>query len=309
MSQTVFQTSIPGLTPKATGKVREIFDLGSALLIVASDRVSAYDSVMPTPIPLKGSVLTSLSRFWFRMLRPVAVNHYITTDMAYIADRLTEAGATVGRGIVERLEGRSMLVVRADMLPVECVVRGYLSGSLYAEYRRANGPAVGADLHGHLLPPGLRESDRLSEPIFTPATKAETGHDINISFDEAARILGRNVAEELRDTSLRVYSAAAEHARRNGVIIADTKFEFGFHNGVLTLADEVLTPDSSRFWDMDRYDPGKPQPSFDKQYLRDWLETLDWDKTPPGPELPGHVVARTRELYLELMRRLTGREP
>jgi phosphoribosylaminoimidazole-succinocarboxamide synthase len=192
------------------------------------------------------------------------------------------------------------------MLPVECVVRGYLSGSLYAEYCRANGPVSGVELHGHSLPPGLRESERLPEPIFTPATKAETGHDINISLDETAAIVGREVADDLRDTSLRVYEAAAESSLRHGVIIADTKLEFGFHNGVLTLADEVLTPDSSRFWDAERYEPGKPQPSFDKQYLRDWLVGSGWNREPPAPELPADVVAETTRRYADAYRRITG---
>ncbi len=309
MAETVFRASIPGLTPISSGKVRELYDLGPTVLIVASDRVSAYDSVMPTPIPLKGAVLTSLSRFWFRKLRPFAVTHYITTDTDYILGELERAGVSPTVELRTALEGRSMLAVRAEMLPVECVVRGYISGSLYAEYCAADGPRKGAVVHGLRLPAGLSESDRLPEPLFTPATKAATGHDMNISFDQAADIVGKDLATQLRDTSIRVYAEAARIALERGVIIADTKFEFGLHNGVLTLADEVLTPDSSRFWDVSNYEPGKSQPSFDKQYLRDWLVASGWNKEPPAPELPHDVVAETSRRYVEACQRITGLPP
>ena len=309
MHDTLYRASIPGLTPVASGKVREIFEVGPTLLIVATDRVSAYDSVMPTPIPMKGAVLTALSRFWFRMLRPYVVTHYITTDTDYILARLAEHGVESSQYLRDRLHGRSMLVVKAEMLPVECVVRGYLSGSLYAEYCSAGGTEHGAHIHGISLPPGLRESDQLPEPLFTPAIKAASGHDQNISFEEAAEIVGAEMAGKLRDTSLTVYKKATEIAASKGIIIADTKFEFGLHNGVLTLADEVLTPDSSRFWDASLYAPGRPQPSFDKQYLRDWLVESGWTKEPPAPALPPDVVAETSRRYVEACVRLTGAGP
>lgn len=308
MPQATYEVVIPGLVPLARGKVREVYDLGRELLIVASDRVSAFDSVMPTPIPHKGRVLTSLSRFWFRKLRPFVVTHYITTDIQYIADALQSAGVSVGPDLAASLEGRSMLAVRAEMLPVECVVRGYLAGSLWAEYRSAGGPERAVEIHGIHLPAGLRESDQLPEPLFTPATKAETGHDENISFDAMARLIGKDLAEQVRRVSTTVYMEAARLARERGVIIADTKFEFGLHNGVLTLADEVLTPDSSRFWDAATYAPGKPQESFDKQYLRDWLVESGWNKEPPAPALPEDVVKGTTNRYLEAYRRITGHE-
>jgi len=309
MSQTVVRAVIPGLDPIASGKVREVYALDASLLIVASDRVSAFDSVMPTSIPLKGSVLTTLSRFWFRKLRPYAVTHYITTDTSYILRELDAMGVTPTSDLRASLAGRSMLVVRAEMLPIECVVRGYLSGSLYAEYCAAGGPTQGADIHGLSLPAGLRESERLPEPVFTPSTKAASGHDENISFEQMVETVGHDIALQLRDVSIRVYKEAAQIALARGIIIADTKFEFGIHNGVLTLADEVLTPDSSRFWDATQYEPGKPQPSFDKQYLRDWLVRSGWNKEPPAPELPPDVVAETSRRYVEACTRITGAPP
>lgn len=309
MPEALFRPTIPGLTPMNSGKVREVFEVGPTLLIVASDRVSAFDVVMPTPIPQKGAVLNSVSRFWFRLLRPYVVTHYVTTDTDYILERLSDIGVKADDELRKNLQGRSMLVVRANMLPVECVVRGYLAGSLYAEYCAADGPSKGAEIHGIQLPPGLRESDKLPEPIFTPATKAQTGHDENISFDRMADIVGRRMAEELRDLSLTVYKKAAEYAASRGIIIADTKFEFGLHNGVLTLADEVLTPDSSRFWDVSDYTPGRPQASFDKQYLRDWLVKTGWNKEPPPPALSEEVVAGTSRRYVEACVRLTGKPP
>lgn len=306
MSEPVHSLTIPGLTPYASGKVREVFDLGETLLIVVTDRVSAYDSVMPTPIESKGRVLNALSRYWFRQLRPLVSTHYITTDTDYICTQLSGAGVAVTPELRTALDGRSMLVIRAAMLPIECVVRGYLSGSLYAEYVRADGPHSGALIHGRRLPPGLRESDRLPEPIFTPSTKAESGHDINISVSEMAQMVGPERAAELERVSIAVYSRASELALRRGIIIADTKFEFGLHLGVLTLADEVLTPDSSRFWDAERYTPGKPQDSYDKQYLRDWLVDSGWNREPPAPTLPPEVARETANRYVAAYEKITG---
>jgi phosphoribosylaminoimidazole-succinocarboxamide synthase len=276
-------TTLPLL---ARGKVRELYELGDDLLMVASDRISTYDAVHPTPIPDKGRVLTGLSVLWFDLTRDVVPNHLLSpTD-----------------GVPEALRGRALRVRRLKMLPVECVVRGYLSGSGWKDYQ-ATGRVSGIE-----LPPGLRESDRLPEPIFTPSTKAEHGHDEAIDFEAAASLAGsREVAERLREASLAVYERVAEHARDRGVILADTKFEFGFDaDGVLTLGDEVCTPDSSRFWPADAYDPGRPQPSFDKQYVRDWAAGTGWDKTPPAPAIPDDVVAQTRERYVTAYEKLAG---
>jgi phosphoribosylaminoimidazole-succinocarboxamide synthase len=306
MTAPVITTDIPGLKRFTTGKVRDVYDLGDTLLLVATDRLSAFDVVMPNGIPDKGRVLTQLSRFWFRRLRPLVSTHTITFDDLYLADRLAEAGATVTLEIRAMLAGRAMLAVKAQAFPVECVVRGYLAGSLWKEYRQAGGEREPVTLHGIALPAGLRESDRLPQPIFTPATKAASGHDENISLMQAAQIVGDETALELAETSLALYTAAAEHARRHGILIADTKFEFGLHAGALTLIDEALTPDSSRFWDASIYMPGRPQPSYDKQYVRDWLEASGWNKEPPAPTLPPDVVARTAEKYREAYRRLTG---
>ncbi len=270
----------------ASGKVREIYDLGEALLLVASDRISTYDVVHPTPIPDKGSVLTGLSAFWFERTAEIVANHLIS-----VAD-----------GVPEEARGRAMVVKRLNMLPVECVVRGYITGSGWKDYQ-----ATGA-VSGIQLPPGLRESDRLPEPIFTPSTKAEVGHDEAIDFEGAVDLIGdRGLAERLRDTSIAVYEHAAEHARERGIILADTKFEFGLDaNGELTLGDEVLTPDSSRFWPTDGYEPGRSQPSFDKQFVRDWASSTGWDRNPPAPAIPDDVVARTREKYIEAYELITG---
>jgi phosphoribosylaminoimidazole-succinocarboxamide synthase len=267
------------------GKVREMYDLGDRLLMVASDRISAYDVVLPTEIPDKGKVLTGLSVFWFERTGRIVRNHLASTDVP--------AG----------VEGRALVVEKVEIFPVECVVRGYLSGSGWREYSR-DGAICGIE-----LPPGLRESDRLPAPIFTPATKAELGaHDENIDFDRAAEIVGdRGAMEELRRLSIEIYEFAAAHAEQHGIILADTKFEFGrAADGEVTLADEVLTPDSSRFWPADRYEPGRAQPSFDKQYVRDWLDASGWDHTPPGPELPEDVVSNTRAKYVEAYERLAG---
>ncbi len=286
------ETNFPGLTPAARGKVRDIYDLGDQLLIVATDRLSAFDVVMPTPIPDKGKVLTQLSLFWFELLKDVIPNHVLSaTDFPAPFDAFHD-----------QLAGRSMLVRKTQPLPIECVVRGYLSGSGWKEYK-ANGKVCGID-----LPSGLRESDRLPEPIFTPATKATSGHDENISFERAAELIGAALAEKVRAVSLEIYNRAAAHAAPRGVILADTKFEFGLLNGQLIWIDEALTPDSSRFWPAAQYNPGGPQPSFDKQFVRDYLERIQWPKTPPGPDLPPDVVAATRAKYREAYRLLAGRE-
>ena len=291
----ILQTTLDGRQPDRQGKVRDIFDFGDQLLIVATDRISAFDHVLGSGIPDKGKVLTQISAFWFDRMRPVVRNHVISTDPADYPPTL--------RRDAEALRGRSMLVTRTEPLPIECVARGYLSGSGWKDYR-----ATG-ELCGIRLPAGLRESDRLPEPIFTPATKAQSGHDINISAEQAADLVGRSVVERVRDLTLRLYGEGAAHAESRGIIVADTKFEFGrLPNGELILIDEVLTPDSSRFWPRDGYSPGGPQPSFDKQYVRDYLEEIRWNKQPPVPSLPDHVVMRTREKYVEAFRRLTGRE-
>jgi phosphoribosylaminoimidazole-succinocarboxamide synthase len=291
-SSTLSQTSIPGLPLWRRGKVRDVYDLGDRLLIVATDRISAFDVVLPTPIPAKGTVLTQLSLFWFRLLADVVPHHVVTAD---VADYPRELHA-----VRDQLEGRSMLVRKTEPFPVECVVRGYLAGSGWKDYQR-----TGA-ICGIRLPPGRRESDRLEQPIFTPSTKAETGHDENISFERMSDLVGARRATELRDLTLEIYRRARAHAEGRGILLADTKLEFGLGEGRVVWIDEALTPDSSRFWPRDSYQPGRAQPSFDKQYVRDYLETLDWDKRPPGPPLPEDVVARTREKYLEAYARLTG---
>jgi phosphoribosylaminoimidazole-succinocarboxamide synthase len=300
-------TDISGLKKFITGKVRDVYDLGDTLLIVASDRISAFDVIMPNGIPDKGKVLTQLSRHWFRTLRPLVNTHYITTDIDFIAARLMRAGAQATSDLRTQLDGRAMLGVKARALPIECVVRGYLAGSLWKEYVQAGGQQREVTLHGIALPAGLRECDRLPQPIFSPATKAESGHDQNIGFAETARIVGEQIARQVADTSIALYSAAAEEAACSGLLLADTKFEFGIHQGALTLIDEALTPDSSRFWEQSLYVPGHSQPSFDKQFVRDWLESSGWNKEPPAPYLPDDVVAKTAEKYEEAYRRITGR--
>jgi phosphoribosylaminoimidazole-succinocarboxamide synthase len=279
-------TALNELPLLASGKVREIYDLGEELLIVASDRVSTYDVVHPTPVPDKGKVLTGLSAFWFERTAQIVPGHVVS-----VAD-----------GLPAEARGRGMVVRKLQMLPVECVVRGYLSGSGWKDYQRTGGVC------GIGLPPGLRESDRLPEPIFTPATKAHEGHDENIDFEGAVELVGdRRLADRLREISIAVYQHAAAHALERGIILADTKFEFGLDgDGTLTLGDEVCTPDSSRFWPADQYEPGRSQPSFDKQFVRDWASSTGWDRTPPAPEIPEEVVARTTEKYIEAYERLTG---
>ena len=286
------ETQFAGLTPAARGKVRDIYDLGDKLLIVATDRLSAFDVVLPTPIPDKGRVLTQLSLFWFNLLKDVIPNHVLSaTDFPAPFDKHRE-----------ELEDRSMVVRKTKPLPIECVARGYVSGSGWKDYR-ATGKICGV-----ALPAGLRESDRLPDPIFTPATKAASGHDENISFEQAAALIGKELAEKVRAVTLEIYRRAASHAEPRGIILADTKFEFGLLNNQLLWIDEALTPDSSRFWPAAEYNPGGPQPSFDKQFVRDYLERIRWPKTPPGPELPPEVVDATRAKYREAFRILAGRE-
>jgi phosphoribosylaminoimidazole-succinocarboxamide synthase len=290
---TVLRLDLPGVKKLKSGKVREIFDLGDRLLFVASDRISAFDCVMPNGIPRKGEVLTQISYFWFAQTESFQPNHLLARANDPLPPNLQPFAAS--------LAGRSMIVKKAKPLAIECIVRGYLSGSGWKEYRQKQ------TVCGIKLPSGLKESSELPEALFTPSTKAETGHDENISFDQAARIVGADLAERARAASLKIYNFARDYARQRGIIIADTKFEFGLLDGQLLLIDEVLTPDSSRFWPADQYQPGKGQPSFDKQFVRDYLETLDWNKTPPAPALPPEVVAKTEAKYLDAYQRLTGR--
>ncbi|HEV8541493.1 MAG TPA: phosphoribosylaminoimidazolesuccinocarboxamide synthase [Verrucomicrobiae bacterium] len=295
LNQTVLALDLPGIQKIKSGKVREIFDLGDAFLFVATDRISAFDCIMPNGIPRKGEVLTQLSHFWFDQVENIVPNH----RMAHANDPLPSKL----KPFEQQLARRSMIVKKAQPLAIECVVRGYLAGSGWKEYKKSQ------TVCGIKLPPGLQDSSELPEPIFTPATKAETGHDENIDFATAAKIVGRETAEWVRDISVAIYSQAREYARKRGIIIADTKFEFGtLDDGKLILIDEVLTPDSSRFWPADQYQPGKSQPSFDKQFVRDYLETLDWNKTPPAPALPPEVVEKTTAKYLEACKKITGRE-
>ena len=292
MNPVVWETNLEGSHLRNRGKVRDLYDVGDSLLIVATDRLSAFDVVLPTPIPDKGRVLTQLSMFWFNLLRDVIPNHVIT--------------ATDFTGVLAPhkniLEGRAMLCRKTEPIPIECVVRGYLAGSGWKDYQKTG------NVCGVALPKGMRESDALPEPIFTPSTKATTGHDENISFDETTRRVGRPLAERLRAATLEIYRQAADYAAARGIIIADTKLEFGLVGDDLVWIDEALTPDSSRFWPADGYAPGRSQPSFDKQYVRDYLERIGWNKQPPGPELPADVVAATQAKYREAYRLLTGHE-
>jgi len=293
-AQVLLESNIPELPAPRRGKVRDVYDLGDKLLIVATDRISAFDVVLPTGIPRKGEVLTQLSIFWFDFLREVVPAHFITAVVGDYPAPLSNYR--------DQLEGRSMLVRKLDMIPVECVVRGYLAGSGWKEYQETG------KVSGIELPPGLRESALLAEPIFTPATKAESGHDQNITFEQAAGLAGREVMEKLRELSLEIYLRAVQHALRCGLILADTKFEFGRLNGEIVLGDEVLTPDSSRYWPFEEYQAGRPQPSFDKQFVRDYLESIGFNKQPPGPELPPEVVEETSNKYLDAYYMLTDRE-
>jgi phosphoribosylaminoimidazole-succinocarboxamide synthase len=290
----ILQTDFPDLQLHASGKVRDVYQLDNErLLFVATDRISAFDYVLATGIPYKGRVLSQISLFWFDFLCDIVPNHVITADVERYPQAL--------QGYADQLRGRSMIVQWADMFPVECVVRGYISGSAWKEYQ-ASGKVCGID-----LPAGLRESEALPEPIFTPATKAVSGHDENISFAKMCEIVGSETASHLRELTLRIYKKAAAYARQRGIIIADTKFEFGRTGKGITLADEVLTPDSSRFWPADKYAPGRAQESYDKQYVRDYLEQIRWNKQPPAPALPTEVAAQTSEKYLEAYRQITGR--
>jgi len=293
MKNIVFETDFPDLNLIKRGKVRDMYDLGESLLMVATDRISAFDVIMPNPIPEKGKILTQISLFWFDIMKPLVNNHLISSRV--------EEYPSICQPYADSLHGRSMLVKKAEPLPIECVVRGYISGSGWKSYKESQS-VCGID-----LPPNLTESDKLSAPIFTPSTKEEIGqHDINIDFDETIERIGQGHAEKLRDLSLLIYERGVELANEKGIIIADTKFEFGFEGEEIILIDEVLTPDSSRFWPKDTYRPGGAQLSFDKQYLRDYLLSLDWDKTPPAPELPDEVIQNTQQKYLEALNLLTG---
>jgi len=288
----VLKTELPGLPPPRRGKVRDIYDLGEHLLLVVTDRVSAFDVILPNGIPGKGKVLTEISIFWFRQVEDIIENHLVATDVRDFPEALREHGPL--------LEGRSILVKKTEVLPVECIVRGYISGSGWKSYR-AEGTVCGI-----ALPEGMQESERIPEPIFTPSTKAEEGHDVNIPYEEMGSIVGEDRAAFLRDTTLAVYRKAAAMAERKGVIIADTKMEFGLLDDRIILIDELLTPDSSRFWSLENYEPGRGQDSFDKQIVRDYLLTLDWDQTSPGPELPPEVVSKAADRYREILAILTS---
>lgn len=293
MEQTVIETHLPGLNLIKRGKVRDLYDLGDQLLLVATDRLSAFDVVMPDPIPGKGKVLTQISLFWFDIMRPMIRNHLITSDFNEFP--------AICQPYEDILRDRSMLVAKTDPLPIECVVRGYISGSGWKSYRKSE------TICGIKLPSGLKESDRLPEPIFTPSTKEEVGmHDINIDFEHAAKMIGAPLAQQVRNISLAIYQKGVEEAEKRGIIIADTKFEFGLLNDELILIDEVLTPDSSRFWPKAAYRPGGPQQSFDKQYVRDYLESIGWNKQPPGPHFPPEVIRKTADKYLDALNLFTG---
>ena len=292
MNKVVLKTEMPEVGMPRRGKVRDIYDLGKHLLLVVTDRVSAFDVVLPNGIPGKGKVLTAISVFWFKKMEDIVKNHIVAVDARDFPRKLQKYR--------EMLEGRSLLVNKAAVLPVECIVRGYLSGSGWKSYQK-DGSVCGIK-----LPMGLLESSKIEHPIFTPSTKAEAGHDINISFDEMKKIVGADTAAKLKDLSLRIYERARDFAGGKGIIIADTKMEFGIYNDEIILIDELLTPDSSRFWGIKDYTPGRSQDSFDKQIVRDYLLTLDWDQTPPGPELPADIVNKTSERYQEILRILTG---
>lgn len=308
MSQVILQTDIPGLPKFITGKVRDVYDLGTELLIVATDRLSAFDVVLPTGIPDKGRVLTALSHFWFDKAKDIVPNHLIASDMDTIGTRLHDAGVVVTAEMISMLEGRTQLVRKCAALPVECVVRGYLDGSAWKDYQTLFGHGGEVKLYDILVPIGLRQGEQFPAPLFTPAAKAHTGHDTNITGSQATEIVGEAVAAELSAKSVALYNFARAYAAERGIIIADTKFEFGLLDGQLILIDEALTPDSSRFWEASAYKPGKAQASFDKQFVRDYLETLTWDKTYPGPELPQEIADKTADKYREAYHRLTGEE-
>ena len=299
MNAPILQLDLPGIKKVRSGKVREVYDLGESFLLVASDRISAFDVIMPNGIPRKGEVLTQISHFWFEKFSDLVPNHLLAKANDPLPANLQPYAV---EAVCKDLARRSMIVKKAKPLAIECIVRGYLSGSGLKEYKKSQ------TVCGIQLPAGLVDSSELPEPIFTPSTKAEAGHDENISFEEACKIVGTDLATQARDLSLKIYKAGRDYAKQRGIIIADTKFEFGLFEGKLILIDEVLTPDSSRFWPADKYAPGRGQPSFDKQFVRDYLETLTWDKTPPGPTLPAEVVTKTSATYLEAYERLTGRK-
>ncbi len=293
MAETLRITSFPEIELFKRGKVRDVYDLKDKLLVVSTDRISCFDVVLPTCIPHKGEVLTKLSLFWFELAKDVVPNHLITAEVNDYPAELSKYR--------DGVKGRSMLVKKAKPIPVECIVRGYLSGSGWKEYQQSQ------SICGIKLPSGLKESDKLPEPIFTPSTKEDVGHDINVSQDFVEKELGREITSKLKDISVAIYKKASEHAAAKGVIIADTKFEFGMYENQLILIDEILTPDSSRFWPKDEYKPGGPCPSFDKQFVRDYLEKLDWDKTPPAPKLPEKIVKKTSEKYLQALKMITAK--
>lgn len=293
--KTIMNTDLPGAQSSRSGKVRDIYDYGDGLLIVATDRISAFDAVMANGIPGKGKILTQLSVFWFNLLDDIIPNHLMSTDVSDFPEPVHD--------MADPLDQRTMWCRKAEVIRVEAIVRGYLTGSAWRAYRDIG------ELCGQKLPQGLVEAQKLPQPVFTPTAKAESGHDWELTPEQVAEQIGEDRAHELKTTAIQLYEKASEYAASRGLIIADTKFEFGLVNGDMILIDEVLTPDSSRYWDVDEYQPGTSQQAFDKQYVRDYLETLDWDKEPPGPELPDHVVARTRQIYLETLRRLTGKRP
>ncbi|MFQ3550056.1 MAG: phosphoribosylaminoimidazolesuccinocarboxamide synthase [Armatimonadota bacterium] len=307
----ITNTQIEGLKKHTTGKVRDVYDLGDNLLVVATDRISAFDVVLPTGIPDKGKVLTQLSLFWFDKTTDIIDNHLVTADIDEIIEYIGKAGAMNPESYREILDGRSMVVVKCKPFPIECVVRGYLTGSAWKEYSALKEAASGAEnilLHGIQLPADMVDSQKMPEPIFTPATKEEAGHDVNISAQQAFDIIGEDAGKQLEAASLALYKYAADYALEKDIIICDTKFEFGQYDDKIILIDEALTPDSSRFWDAESYVPGRSQPSFDKQYVRDYLETLDWNKEYPGPELPDDVAKKTSEKYRLAYFRITGKE-
>ncbi len=292
-TKTLSTTNFIGVDFFKRGKVRDVYSVGDKLLVISTDRISCFDVVLPTCIPDKGQVLTRISMFWFEFTKDIIPNHFLTANIKDYPDKLQK--------YADELRGRSMLVKKASPIPVECIVRGYLSGSGWKEYQKQQ------SICGIKLPQGLKESDKLPEPIFTPSTKEDAGHDINVSQAFVEKAIGKDITEKLQKTSIALYNKASSYAESKGIIIADTKFEFGMYNGEMILIDEVLTPDSSRFWPKNQYKPGGPQPSFDKQFVRDYLETLDWDKTPPAPELPDDIVYKTREKYVQAFEMLTGK--
>ena len=308
MSQVLLQADIPGLSKFIQGKVRDVYDLGDALLVVATDRLSAFDVILPTGIPGKGRVLTALSQFWFEKTAGIVPNHFLSGDMDVVGERLHSAGISVTPGLISMLEGRTQLVRKCEALPLECVVRGYLDGSAWKDYQALFGHGGEVVLYGLPVPVGLRQGEQFPAPLFTPAAKSHSGHDTNVTFAEASEIVGADTAARLSEISIALYSFARAYAAERGILIADTKFEFGLLNDKIILIDEALTPDSSRFWEASLYKPGRAQASFDKQFVRDYLETLDWDKTYPGPELPAEIAEKTAAKYLDAYRRLTGQE-